>query len=186
MVDRGQRRESDAYETPYSLSRTFLGTGWADPNAPTLEPMMGKGAITKILKEYGFTNVTGYDIDDGRDFLAETGKYEQIITNPAFSIAHATIKKCKEVATDRFALLLPLTYLQGINRYRDIWTDKKYPLECIYVFTRYPMMGDPLREDGKFRTGMMTLCWYCWRKEYKGEPVIRWIDVNQYVLKKGE
>jgi hypothetical protein len=186
MVDRGQRKASDRYETPFSLLRTFISIGWADPNMTTLEPMCGNGAIVKVLQEYDFKRISSYDIETGTNFLEETKQYEQIITNPAFSIAHETILKCKEVATEQFALLLPLTYLQGVNRYRDTWMDKSYPLECIYVFNRYPLLGEPLREDGKFHTGMMSLAFFCWRKRYYSEPIIRWLDIDKYVLKKGE
>ena len=51
-------------------------------------------------------------------------------------------------------------------------------------FCRYPMLGEKLREDGKYNTGMMVYAWYVWDKEYSGEPVIRWIDNDGDVLRK--
>lgn len=185
MVDRGQRKKSDMYETPYSLTKLFLNNYWPNPILKTLEPMCGNGAIVKVLREYGYKDLEAYDISQGKDFLKETNKVPQIITNPAFSIAFETIQKCKEICTDRFALLLPLSYLHGKQRYDHIWKDYDFPLERVFVFTRYPMMGDPLREDGMIRTGMLCLAWFCWNKHYEGEPTISWLDIDNYVLKKG-
>jgi len=47
------------------------------------------------------------------------------------------------------------------------------------------MLGDPLRKDNKIRTGMMVYCWMHFSKhpEYK-EPIIRWIDIQKYILTK--
>lgn len=186
MVDRGQRKKSDAYFTPYCLTRLFLDTKELDPSLSTLEPMCGEGAITKVLDEYNFDNVYSYDIIEGCDFLNEETQYSQIITNPAFSIAYETILKCKEIATERFALLLPLSYLHGQQRYENIWLDKGYPLKKVYVFTRYPMLGDPLRTDGKVRTGMAVFCWMVWEKNYNGASTIDWLNMNGYIVGKGD
>ena len=49
------------------------------------------------------------------------------------------------------------------------------------------MLGEALREDGKFHTGMQVYAWFVWEKKAKEkEPVIRFIDINKYVLKKGD
>ena len=46
------------------------------------------------------------------------------------------------------------------------------------------MLGDELREDGKYRTGMMVYAWYVWENGYGGLPTIDWIDNNDDVLSK--
>lgn len=58
--------------------------------------------------------------------------------------------------------------------------------EAVYVFTRYPLLGEPLREDGKHNTGMMVYAWFKFNKNYREEPIIRWLDNDSYILKKGE
>jgi len=78
--------------------------------------------------------------------------------------------------------LLPLAYLHGKQRYDHIYTDDLFKLKEIFVFTRYPMLGDPLREDGLYRTGMMVYAWYVWDKGYGGDPVIKWLDNNSDVI----
>lgn len=178
---RGQRKKSDFYETPYSLTRQFLEREHIA--GPVLEPCSGDGAIVKVLREHGL-DVIERDITRGDDFLADTGRYVSIVTNPPFSLAFEFIVKCKEV-TDYFALLLPISYLHGKQRYDSIYSDVAFPLSTVYVFTRYPMLGQPLREDGKYPTGMMVYAWFVWHKTTSHrEPVIKWIDNHAYVLGK--
>lgn len=177
----GQRKKSDFYETPSCLTIKLLEL--VKLKEPILEPACGNGAIVKILlKEY--ENVDFYDIKHGQDFLSETNKYKTIITNPPYSLAFQFIQKAKTLCND-FYFLLPLSYLHGKQRLDYIYSDKIFPLNCIYVFDRYPMLGEPLRKDNKIHTGMMVYAWYHFSKkpEYK-EPLIRFIDIQKYILNK--
>lgn len=179
----GKRRKSDFYETPHSLTEQFLEREGHMLEGPVLEPATGGGAIVKVLRRHGI-NVVAKDISDGHDFLLETERYPAILTNPPFSLAFEFVQKAKTV-TDYFAFLLPLSYLHGKKRFDVIYSDKTFPLARIYVFTRYPMLGEPLREDGKYNTGMMVYAWFVWdRKATNPEPVIRWLDNNEYVIGK--
>jgi len=177
----GKRRKSDFYETPYSITRKFLSVEEFDYDLTICEPACGAGAIVKVLKE-NTDNVVAYDVE--KNFLTETKQYEYIITNPPFSIAQEFILKAKQVAKKKFAFLLPLSYLHGKKRYDEIYSDREYPLKKVYVFTRYPMLGEALREDGKYNTGMMVYAWYVWTNGYSGQPTIDWLDNNEDVLSK--
>jgi len=177
----GKRKKSDFYETPYSITRHLLNVEDFDYNLTICEPACGDGAIVKVLKEKT-NNFVAYDIE--KNFLSETKQYDYIITNPPFSIAYEFIVKAKQVAKKKFAFLLPLSYLHGKKRYDDIYSDKDYPLKKVYVFTRYPMLGEKLREDGKYNTGMMVYAWFIFDKEYKGPSMLNWIDNNSDVLSK--
>lgn len=178
----GKRKKSDFYETPYSITRQFLQKEGVDKlQGKILEPSCGNDAIVKVLNEFGL-NVIGKDLSTGQNFLEEEEKYDAIITNPPFSLAHEFVQKCKDL-TNYFALLLPLSYLHGKSRFDSIYSDATFPLSRVYVFTRYPMLGDALREDGKYKTGMMVYAWFVWDKNTVGkEPVIKWIDNNEFVL----
>lgn len=180
----GKRKKSDFYETPYSITQQLLDAESEniDKNKYILEPACGNGAIVKILSSNGF-KVIGQDLEIGQDFLLNTKKYDYVITNPPFSLAFEFIQKCKEIS-NYFALLLPLSYLHGKKRFDNIYSDTDFKLEKVYVFTRYPMLGDKLRDDGKYKTGMMVYAWFVWNKNYSGEPVIKWIDNNSFVLSK--
>lgn len=168
----GQRKKSDFYETPYFLTKQLLEV--EKLVGSVLEPACGKGAISSLI--------TCVSYDKEKDFLIEKKKYDTIITNPPYSLAQEFILKAKEVARKKIIFLLPLSYLHGKRRYDTIWTDKTFPLARIHVFTRYPMLGNKLRKDGKYRTGMMVYAWFVWDKTYKGKPQIHWIDNDKYVL----
>jgi len=170
----GKRKKSDFYETPYSLTWLLLEKETLEGSI--LEPACGNGAISSIV------GGESYDIEV--DFLKETRYYDTIITNPPFSLAQDFILKAKQVAKKKIIFLLPLSYLHGKRRHDTIWLDKDFPLSKIYVFTRYPMLGEKLRNDGKHNTGMMVYAWYVWEKGHIGEPLIKWLDNNKFVLNK--
>lgn len=180
--NRGQRRKSDFYETPYSMTRHLFEVEEFGRDKICLEPACGNLAMVKVLFEY-IDDVRFYDIE--KDFLTENREYDYVITNPPYSLAFEFVLKAKRVCS-KFAFLLPLSYLHGKKRFDKIYNDRKFPLKSVNVFTRYPLLGDPLREDGKYRTGMMVYAWYVWEKGYEGEPVIRWIDNHEDVIKKGK
>ena len=176
------RSKSDFYQTPYNITRRLLEV--EKFSGRILEPACGAGAITAILKEAGYEDVTAYDLLlDGKDFLTETRKFDAIITNPPFSLAKEFILKALEIS-DKFAFLLPLNYLHGKERHDEIYARKA--LERVYVFTRYPMLSDEIRSDGKYETGMMVYAWYVFSRHFNGQPEIYWLDNNEDVLKKGE
>jgi hypothetical protein len=179
----GKRKISDFYETPYSMTQQLLDSfPEFDKNALTFEPACGNGAIVDILDKNQFLYVHGTDLSKGDDFFNCTDSCPYIITNPPYSVSHQWILKCKEVCTDMFALLLPLSYLHGQKRYEEIYTDKIFSLYRIYVFTRYPMLGLPLRDDGKYPTGMQVYAWFIWKKGYLEFPTIHWINNNRFVI----
>ncbi len=179
----GNRKQNDYYATHYSLTKQLLEIEKFEGSI--LEPCCGKEkAIVKVLNNF---DVSYYDIEDGIDFFNEINLYDNIITNPPYKDSMKWIAKCKQIAKYKFALLLPLAHLQGINRlYNNIYKDKEYGLSKVYIFCRYPMLGAELRDDGKYPTGMMTLAWMIWEKGFCDKPTIDWIDNNKYVLKKGD
>ena len=179
--NRGQRKKSDFYETPYSMTDHLLKREPFDFSQSVCEPACGAGAITKILSEHFTGDITSYDAEV--NFLSETGQYEYIVTNPPFSLAMEFIKKAKTVATNKFALLLPLSYLHGKRRFDEVYNDRSYGLKNVYVFTRYPLLGEELRDDGKYRTGMMVYAWYVFKNGYAADPVIKWIDNNDDIYR---
>lgn len=180
----GKRRKSDLYETPYSMTRHALRTFFpmVDTGWRVLEPASGNGAIVKILREYGFREIVNFDLDV--DFLKYDSeeKYDLVFTNPPFSLALEFIQKAKQLSRDEIVMLLPLNYLHGKKRFDTLYQDKSFGLKDVAVFTRYPMLGDDLRADGKYKTGTMVYAWYRWKIGYGGAPVIRWLDNDEDVL----
>ena len=180
---KGQRKKSDFYETPYSLTHRLFDNEYFDKELTVCEPACGAGAMTRVFKEYWREDkITAYDIE--KDFLTETKQYDYVITNPPFSLAYEFVQKAKEVAKKKFALLLPLSYLHGKKRFDNIYSDREYGLKKVYVFTRYPMLGEELREDGRYKTGMVVYAWYIFERGVGHLPVIDWIDNNEDVIHK--
>jgi len=179
----GNRKASDMYDTPYCLPTELLKKEHL--HGKILEPACGNMAIVDVLKKNKYKKITAYDIRGGKDFLKETKHYDTIITNPPYSQSMQFIQKAKCVC-DEFYFLLPVSYLQGKARYDEVYTDTAFPLRKIYVFTRFPMFGNPLRADYKIETGMMACAWYCFTKAYIGEPTIAWLDIDEYVLRKAD
>ncbi len=177
----GKRREGDFYETPYSITQQLLDVEKFDD--VVLEPACGKGALAEILWRNGYF-VVERDISTGDDFIQSSDTFGSIVTNPPFSKALEFILKAKEVCRNKFAYLLPLSYLHGEERFRKIFQDTEFPLAKVHVFTRYPMLGDGLRLDGKYRTGMMVYAWFVWDRSHSGAPEIHWISNQNYILNK--
>lgn len=186
-----QRSPRDLYQTPYSMTRALLGLPeMARTRLPILEPASGHCAIVRVLRDSGLGDgLLHYDLSGGVDFMAETRRFPTIITNPPFRQSLEFIKKCKEVATDTFALLLDLEYLHGAERYREVFSVvDHWPLVSVNVFIRRPMLAEGLRLDGLYETGMTTYAWYIWKRSWRArrsEPVIRWIDNDGCVVRKG-
>ncbi len=69
----------------------------------------------KLLKEWGYEVIYSH-IEDGRDFFNyEPDQYDYIISNPPFSIKTAILKRLYKLGKP-FAMLLPITTLEGIER----------------------------------------------------------------------
>ena len=174
----GKRHASDFYQTPYCLTDLLLTK--ESLSGTVLEPACGNRAIVCRLPYCSMY------YDKETDFLTETEHYDTIITNPPFSLAQEFILKAKEIANHKIIMLLPLSYLHGKKRFDTIYKDKIFPLKKVYVFTRYPMLEDSVRPDGKHKTGMMVYAWFVWDKHYNGLPQIDWLDNNEYVIKQKE
>lgn len=186
-----KRNKNDYYQTPYSMTRQLLEVENFEGNI--LEPSCGAGAIVKVLRDYD-KSVDYCDLNNGfsltgifknfKDFVNDDfERYDNIITNPPYSLAKEFILKAKQITNNKIAMLLPLNYLHGVTRYNEIYLDKEFPLKSVYVFCRYGMLEETIRDDGTYRTGMMVYAWYIWDKSYKGEPIIRWLNNNSYVRK---
>lgn len=189
--NQGQRRAGDFYQTPYSMTEHLVQ--WLKKRTrrinTVLEPACGEMAVVNVLMRHDelFKTWIYYDLDDGVNFLEETDKYDWIITNPPFTLSTEFIDKCKRVAKKGFALLMPIEYLHGKERYEKFYKEANgFPLTNVIVFTRRAMLTDEVRDDGKYDTGMVTWCWYVWeRKPLRyNRPVIDWIDNDDDVSRK--
>ncbi len=78
------------------------------------EPAMGEGRLVAGLRKHGY-QVEGTDILTGDDFLVTEHECNPIVTNPPFSLKLEFLERCYALGKP-FALLLPLTALEGVQR----------------------------------------------------------------------
>lgn len=176
----GERQEDDFYPTPsYAVEEllkreTFSGT--------TLEPACGDGAISKVLEAHGLHVIStdlvwrGYG-QHGKDFLTygmfeDTETYNNIITNPPYSLALDFVLKSKKAATHKIAMFLKTVFLESQDR-KEMFHDKQFPLKTMYQFSkRVSLYKDGIKMKN---SGMIAYAWYVWDKEHSGPATIQWI-----------
>lgn len=107
------RVENDYYATPFEATEAILSR--EELHGSILEPAAGEGHISKVLREhYPNSQIISTDLvqrDDrfgcgivgGVDFLTENypEKFNNVITNPPFSLAKEFAEKALEVSTGK-------------------------------------------------------------------------------------
>ena len=182
-----KREENDFYATNPETLKMFLYEFWKD-NAfegnEILEPACGQGHISKTLEELlPDFNITSTDLIDrgygigGIDFLTHDYKkmFDVVITNPPFSLAKEFIEKGLKISNKHVIMLCKIQLLEGTKRKEMFFNT---PLKYVYVHTTRQATwkeGKPLDPNGKKWATTMCLAWFVWDKDYKGEPIIRWI-----------
>jgi len=74
----------------------------------------GKSEITRLLKEHGCKVISTDKKENFLEYLPSQ-HFDMIITNPPYSLKDLFLKRCYEL-NKPFALLLPLTTLEGVER----------------------------------------------------------------------
>ncbi|KKL09370.1 hypothetical protein LCGC14_2566520 [marine sediment metagenome] len=162
------REGADFYPTPLWATEALLqqesfeGLVW--------EPACGDGAMSRVLIANGLQVVSsdlynrGYGTT-GADFLEEVGAdfdfIPNIITNPPYNLAGEFVQAAWQKSTKKFAFLLRLAFLEGIDRYESIYT--KIPPTRVWVFTKrvtfYP------KGAAKKGSGTTAYGWFVWDKQ---------------------
>jgi hypothetical protein len=113
----------------------------------------GKGSLAKHFYDEGF-NVIGDDRDFIKDEYIES-PYDIIITNPPYSLKEEFLTRCYELKKP-FALLMPLTALEGIKRgklFREFGIQLIIPNRRINFET----------PSGKGSGSWFSTAWFCWK-----------------------
>jgi hypothetical protein len=145
-----------------------------------LEPACGDGAISRALRLfYPRNEITSSDLVDrgfgtgGIDFLTHTfGRtWNNIITNPPYSLAQEFVERALELATHKVVMLLPLYFLESQRR-EELF--RRTPFRRLYVCgRRLTLARNCVPVKG---LGMQRYAWYVWEHGYRGEPTIARID----------
>ena len=182
-----KREENDFYATDPQTLKLFLHEFLKDNSLDgkdILEPACGEGHISKTLKEMlPNCEILSTDLVDrgygqgGVDFLThDYGEtFHTVMTNPPFSLAKEFIEKGLEVSDKYVIMLCKIQLLEGTKR-KDMFLNT--PLKYVYVHSSRQATwknGEPLDKNGKKWATTMCLAWFVWDKEYKGEPIIKWL-----------
>lgn len=161
MIDYMQKQKSDELYTPeYAIKPlikylSMYQTKYQVKRKPIIWECTDYGFsnITKVLKENGYQVITTHK--DNFDFLIDKPEFEfdMIITNPPYSSKDEFIKKCYEY-NKPFALLLPLTSLEGINRGKMY---RENGIELLVFDRRCNFIYDNAKKSNWFNTS-----WFCW------------------------
>lgn len=141
-LNSNKRNKNDCYQTPYGMTRQLLEV--ENFEGKILEPSCGAGAIVKVLRDFK-KSVDYCDLNNDfsltgifknfKDFINDDfDRYDNIITNPPFSLAKEFILKAKQITNNKIVMLLSLNYLHGVSRYNEIYKDTDFPLKTVYVF----------------------------------------------------
>jgi hypothetical protein len=176
----GERPLGDHYPTPDIAVEKLLehvkfnGTIW--------EPCCGNGAICKVLKTKGFSDVIATDLNDwgygetGKDFLKEDLRdVDAVITNPPYNVSLDFAKRAVEATKKRqgkVAFLLRLAWLEGQKR-KEFFESS--PFSEVLVFSKRLPRMNRFDFDGEPSTSMIAFAWFIWDWKHQGPPTVHWI-----------
>jgi hypothetical protein len=133
------------------------------------------GAMSKVFEEAG-SRVVSSDLYDrgygetGLNFLVADCAASNIVTNPPYNAAEGFVASGLKLARKKFALLLRLAFLEGVNRANTIFA--KVPPSRVWVFseriTFYPKGVHPKG------SGTTAYAWFVWDKDAPGSTELRW------------
>lgn len=175
------RQKHNFYATHPSCAADILRVETFDRNI--LEPFCGIGTVAEEIKKAGY-EVIAYDIVDrgyGKvaDFKTlevEKGKFD-VISNPPYD-EHLieNIHKCLDICHGKVALLLPLDYLSGKERYARLF--RLHPPKRVYVYIERIVIAKCGEFDKMAEAGgnMTNYCWFLWERGWQGATEIQWLS----------
>ena len=181
------RVKDDFYATPFYATEAILDK--EQLHGSILEPAAGEGHISKVLFErYPNSQIVSTDLVQrndkfgcgvvgGVDFLTESypSKFDNVITNPPFSLAKEFAERALEISREKVILFAKIQFLEGQQR-KDFFAT--HPPRSVYVFSK---RVNPLRngievdENGKPWSSTMCFAWFVWEHGFTGGPGIRWL-----------
>lgn len=133
------------------------------------EPACGEGHMAEVLREY-FRFVAATDVDPKHgyadhvgDFLGDMGiapgHFDWIITNPPFGDnVLPFMKRALDLAGTGVAMFLQLRYLEGVERYEQLYRDQPPTIVAPFV-ERVPLLMGQYDPKASTTTAFMWLVW---------------------------
>lgn len=180
-----ERPEYDFYPTPHGLVREALRLiyPWGIGEL-VIDPGAGEGNWGAVLREFtkepyliGIDldfkeKPIGYDQWRFENFM-DTGVFyvDTVIGNPPYKFAEEFVRKGLDMLKPGGyqLFLLRVAFLAGQKRGKGLW--KEHPPMNVWVSSRRPSFT-----PGDRRTGDTDFALFLWKKGYKGETVLDWIN----------
>lgn len=176
----------DFYETPKWATEKALDAmlidGILNKCDDIYEPCCGAGAISDVLRLYGFENIKCSDIQTEEFIKGEKGIdvydiddniTDVVFTNPPYNLMtkENMLAEFLRISKHKVILLLNIFYLSSKDRKEML---EQSHLMHIYIHsdrvTMYPY-GESKPKNG----GTKMFAWFVWDKDYDSMPTISWI-----------
>ena len=192
-VAKSTRQDLDFYQTPSGAVQALIDSNLLCKDLKIWEPMAGNGAIANVLKQNNY-DVVSSDIverkykldfvDDffNRTFLADDINSWQIVTNPPYNVADKFLIHCLSMKPKFLAVFLPIRYLEGIKRYKEIYS-KYTPSDVIVFAKRHGCYKESDKEAGIVSDhgigSAVAYMWLCFTRRddgtYNGETKLHFV-----------
>ena len=151
MIEYMKRDKCDEFRTPEYAIKPLLK--YIPRNWVVWEPTGINSPITQFFRKHGYEVVETH-IKTGFDFLRDSPdfRFDVIVTNPPYSKKTEFLKRAYRLGKP-FAMLLPLTALEGVERGKLY---RKYGVQLIVFDRRVEFI------EGK-RGVWFPVAWFCWK-----------------------
>lgn len=178
-----ERAEHDYYSTDPIALEKFLDRSKEDftINKNIWECACGNGVLSEILLKQGYNVLSSDLVDRGYskyseiDFLQQTSIFDgDILTNPPYKYANDFVKHALELVPEgnHVIMFLKIQFLESKERYEFF---KENPPKFIYVHSTRVNCYLNGTVPEKPASSAVCYAWFVWEKDYKGDPVIKWI-----------
>lgn len=145
------------------------------------DPACGGGNIPRVCRAAGY-DATGADLVDRgggevRNFLTDTREYDNIVSNPPFSIAtEFTLNALRAAPKGKVCILQRLAWLEGRARHGALFAPGY--LHRVWAFSdriSMPPGGQGIQAKG----GAVAFAWFVFRRVHAPLPTLGWIVASE-------
>lgn len=181
-IAKSEREDLDFYQTPSGATQALIDMDLLRRGLKVWEPMAGNGAIAEVLKQNSYDVFSSdiverkYKLDIVKDFfefktLPEPLNSWQIVTNPPYKMTDKFLLQCLSMRPSFLAVFLPVRYLEGIKRYKEIYSNYT-PSDVIVFARRYGCYKESDVEAGVVSDhgigSAVAYMWLCFTKRMDG------------------